>query len=177
MSNQICTFTWPHKRTARRLDRQRPMWVYWLFAICRKKADTRSIILGMPYISSPSLRRKIGISQNQLIDRAISLLSADHALSRCHSLCYPCRLALHDTHPVNVVMFLTLCQGLQLETSFPLFPVVDPDTKLETLRHLLDEYHAVLVDKGNKDYGIVTKHDLLKAMKSQFLLLTFWLLQ
>ena len=45
------------------------------------------------------------------------------------------------------------------------FPVVDPDTKLETLRHLLDEYHAVLVDKGNKDYGIVTKHDLLKAMK------------
>ena len=45
------------------------------------------------------------------------------------------------------------------------FPVVDPDTKLETLRHLLDEYHAVLIDKGNKDYGIVTKHDLLKAMK------------
>ena len=45
------------------------------------------------------------------------------------------------------------------------FPVVDPDTKLETLRHLLDEYHAVLVDKGNKEYGIVTKHDLLKAIK------------
>ena len=45
------------------------------------------------------------------------------------------------------------------------FPVVDPDTKLETVRHLLDEYHAVLVDKGDKDYGIVTKHDLLKAMK------------
>jgi predicted transcriptional regulator len=43
------------------------------------------------------------------------------------------------------------------------FPVVDPDTKLETLRHLLDEYHAVLVDKGNKEYGIVTKHDLLRA--------------
>lgn len=45
------------------------------------------------------------------------------------------------------------------------FPIVDPDTKVETLRHLLDEYHAVLVDKGNKDYGIVTKHDLLRAMK------------
>ena len=45
------------------------------------------------------------------------------------------------------------------------FPIVGPDTKLETLRHLLDEYHAVLVDKGNKEYGIVTKHDLLKAMK------------
>jgi predicted transcriptional regulator len=44
------------------------------------------------------------------------------------------------------------------------FPIVDPDTKVETLRHLLDEYHAVLVDKGNKEYGIVTKHDLLKAM-------------
>jgi predicted transcriptional regulator len=44
------------------------------------------------------------------------------------------------------------------------FPVVDPDTKLETLRHLLDEYHAVLVDKGNNEYGIVTRHDLLKAM-------------
>ena len=45
------------------------------------------------------------------------------------------------------------------------FPVVDSDTKLETLRHLLDEYHAVLVDNGNKEYGIVTKHDLLKAIK------------
>jgi len=45
------------------------------------------------------------------------------------------------------------------------FPIVDPDTKLETLRHLLDEYHAVLVDKGNREYGIVTKHDLLKAIK------------
>lgn len=45
------------------------------------------------------------------------------------------------------------------------FPAVDGDTKSEMLRHLLDEYHAVLVDKGNKDYGIVTKHDLLRAMK------------
>ena len=45
------------------------------------------------------------------------------------------------------------------------FPVVDPDTKLETLRHLLDEYHAVLVNKGDKDYGIVTKHYLLRAME------------
>lgn len=45
------------------------------------------------------------------------------------------------------------------------FPVVDPDTKLETLRHLLNEYPAVLVDKGNQEYGIVTKHDLLKAIK------------
>jgi predicted transcriptional regulator len=45
------------------------------------------------------------------------------------------------------------------------FPVVDPDTKLDTLRHLLDEYHAVLVDKGNEEYGIVTRHDLLKAMR------------
>jgi predicted transcriptional regulator len=45
------------------------------------------------------------------------------------------------------------------------FPVVDPDTKIETLRHLLEEYHAVLVDKGKKEYGIVTKHDLLRAIK------------
>ena len=45
------------------------------------------------------------------------------------------------------------------------FPVVDTDTKLETLRHLLSEYHAVLVNKGSKEYGIVTKHDLLKAIK------------
>lgn len=40
-----------------------------------------------------------------------------------------------------------------------------PDIKLETLRPLLDEYHAVLADRGNKDYGILTKHDLLIAMK------------
>ena len=45
------------------------------------------------------------------------------------------------------------------------FPIVDPDTKLETLRCLLQEYAAVLVDRGGRQYGIVTKHDLLKAMK------------
>ena len=54
------------------------------------------------------------------------------------------------------------------------FPVVDPDTKFETLRYLLDEYSAVLVDKGRnsvgdkykeKEYGIITKHDLIKSMK------------
>jgi predicted transcriptional regulator len=43
------------------------------------------------------------------------------------------------------------------------FPVADLDTKLETLRHLLEEYPAVLVNKGSKEFGIVTKHDLLKA--------------
>jgi predicted transcriptional regulator len=54
------------------------------------------------------------------------------------------------------------------------FPVVDPDTKLETLRYLLDEYSAVLIDKGGnnigdkykeKEYGIITKHDLIKSIK------------
>jgi len=45
------------------------------------------------------------------------------------------------------------------------FPVVDPDTKIETLRHLLEDYHAVLIDKGNREHGIVTRHDLLMAMK------------
>jgi predicted transcriptional regulator len=45
------------------------------------------------------------------------------------------------------------------------FPVVDPGTKIETLRHLLEEYHAVLIDKGNREHGIVTRHDLLMAMK------------
>jgi predicted transcriptional regulator len=43
------------------------------------------------------------------------------------------------------------------------FPVVDPDTKLETLSYLLHEYAAVLVDRGGRQYGIVTKHDLLRA--------------
>jgi predicted transcriptional regulator len=28
------------------------------------------------------------------------------------------------------------------------FPVVDPDIKLETVHHFLNEYHAVLVHKG-----------------------------
>ena len=45
------------------------------------------------------------------------------------------------------------------------FPVADLDTKLETLRHLLEEYPAVLVNKGNKEFGIVTKHDLLNAAR------------
>jgi predicted transcriptional regulator len=47
----------------------------------------------------------------------------------------------------------------------PKFPVVDPDTELETIRNLLQGYSAVLVDKGNKEYGIITKHDLLASVK------------
>lgn len=43
------------------------------------------------------------------------------------------------------------------------FPIVNPDTKVETLRYLLQEYAPVLVDRGGRQYGIVTKHDLLKA--------------
>ena len=43
------------------------------------------------------------------------------------------------------------------------FPIVDPDTKVETLRYLLYEYAAVLVNRGSRQYGIVTKHDLLRA--------------
>ena len=44
------------------------------------------------------------------------------------------------------------------------FPIVDPDAKLETIRNLLQEYPAVLVNIGSQQYGIVTKHDLLKKL-------------
>ena len=46
------------------------------------------------------------------------------------------------------------------------FPVVSQDTKLETVKHMLADVQAVLVDKGDKQqYGIITKHTLLKAAK------------
>lgn len=45
------------------------------------------------------------------------------------------------------------------------FPVVSLDTKLDTVRHILADAQAVLVDKGDKQYGIITKHTLLKAAK------------
>lgn len=45
------------------------------------------------------------------------------------------------------------------------FPVVDQDTRVETVRSLLEEYSAVLVDKGSgNEYGIITKHDFIKSM-------------
>jgi predicted transcriptional regulator len=47
------------------------------------------------------------------------------------------------------------------------FPIVSPETKLETISHILGEHPAVLVDRGEKQYSIVTKHDLLKAHRHQ----------
>jgi predicted transcriptional regulator len=46
------------------------------------------------------------------------------------------------------------------------FPVVSPETKLETVKHMLADVQAVLVDKGDRQqYGIITKHTLLKAAR------------
>ena len=45
------------------------------------------------------------------------------------------------------------------------FPIVDSDARIEVLQRLLEEYPAVLVNTGDKNYGIVTKHDLIKALK------------
>jgi predicted transcriptional regulator len=45
------------------------------------------------------------------------------------------------------------------------FPVVSADTKLETIKHMLADFQAVLVDKGEGQYGITTKHRLLKAAR------------
>jgi predicted transcriptional regulator len=45
------------------------------------------------------------------------------------------------------------------------FPVVSPETKLETVKHMLADVPAVLVDKGDRQYGIITKHTLLRAAK------------
>lgn len=47
----------------------------------------------------------------------------------------------------------------------PKFPIISPDTKLETVKHILADVPAVLVDKGERQYGIITKHTLLKAAK------------
>jgi predicted transcriptional regulator len=47
----------------------------------------------------------------------------------------------------------------------PKFPIVSADTKLETIRHMLADFQAVLIDKGYGQYGIITKNKLLKAAK------------
>jgi len=47
----------------------------------------------------------------------------------------------------------------------PKFPLVSPGTRLETVKHMLADVPAVLVEKGEGQYGIITKHALLKAAK------------
>jgi predicted transcriptional regulator len=57
-------------------------------------------------------------------------------------------------------------KGLKIKSVMePKFHVISPDTKLETVKHMLADLPAVLVDKGDKQYGIITKHTLLKAAK------------
>lgn len=66
-------------------------------------------------------------------------------------------------------IFLSLddsSKGLKIEKVIEKnFRVVQMDTKLETIRHLLAQYPALLVDKGERQYGIITKHDILKTQK------------
>ena len=45
------------------------------------------------------------------------------------------------------------------------FPLVDIDTSLGTVRHILEDYSAVLVDRGSRQYGIITKQNLLRASR------------
>ncbi|MDD4254379.1 MAG: CBS domain-containing protein [Methanofollis sp.] len=41
------------------------------------------------------------------------------------------------------------------------FPTVPPDADVETVVHLLQQHHAVLVLGGGKVQGVITKHDLI----------------
>ncbi|QYZ77976.1 CBS domain-containing protein [Methanofollis formosanus] len=41
------------------------------------------------------------------------------------------------------------------------FPTVPPDVGIETVVHLLQQHHAVLVLDGGKVRGVITKHDLI----------------
>lgn len=45
------------------------------------------------------------------------------------------------------------------------FPIVPEDMSISTLKEILIEYQAVLVQRNGKIVGIVTKADLLKAIK------------
>jgi len=41
------------------------------------------------------------------------------------------------------------------------FPTIPPDIDIETVVHLLQQHHAVLVVGEGKVKGVITKHDLI----------------
>lgn len=57
-------------------------------------------------------------------------------------------------------------KGIKMSTAMePKFPIISPETKLETVKQMLADVPAVLVDKGDRQFGIITKHTLLKEAK------------
>jgi len=43
----------------------------------------------------------------------------------------------------------------------PSFPTVPPEMDIETIQHILQQHHAVLVVEAGKVQGVITKHDLI----------------
>ncbi len=60
---------------------------------------------------------------------------------------------LHHAHPSVVRKFME-----------PSFPTVPPEMDVETILHILQQHHAVLVVDGGRVQGVVTKHDLISLI-------------
>ena len=58
------------------------------------------------------------------------------------------------TDKLLVALDPSLLKGRIIDVMGKRFPVVDSDMKAESVRHLLDEYPAILVDRGDRQYGI-----------------------
>jgi predicted transcriptional regulator len=46
----------------------------------------------------------------------------------------------------------------------PSFPTIPPDTDIETVVHILQQHHAVLVVEKGRVLGVITKHDLISLI-------------
>jgi predicted transcriptional regulator len=60
---------------------------------------------------------------------------------------------LHRSHPYHVEEFME-----------PSFPAVPPEMDVETILHILQQHHAVLVVEAGRVQGVVTKHDLISLI-------------
>ena len=60
---------------------------------------------------------------------------------------------LHRSHTCQVQDFMQ-----------PSFPTVPPEMDVETILHILQEHHAVLVVEDGMVQGVVTKHDLISLI-------------
>jgi predicted transcriptional regulator len=60
---------------------------------------------------------------------------------------------LHRTHPYLVQEFME-----------PSFPTVPPEMDVETILHILQQHHAVLVAEAGRVQGVITKHDLISLI-------------
>ena len=123
----------------------------------------RSVIPASQVMHTPV----IFVTPDDQVTTAVDLMST-HGISQLP--------VLNDGVPVGCISETVLLSTLEeqrqhrshvssiREIMEPSFPTVPPEMDIETVQHILQQHHAVLVVDAGKVQGVITKHDLFSLI-------------